>query len=77
MNWTVLLLPTFLKELARLPKRIREQVEERNVQKLKGHQVYYKARFGDYRVGLLIDKKDREVRVCRVLHRRDIYRRFP
>jgi mRNA interferase RelE/StbE len=81
-----------LKELARLPKPIREQVEELafdilpaaknplsidKIEKLKGYRNFYKSRFGDYRVGLHIDQKSREVRLCRVLHRRDIYRRFP
>jgi mRNA interferase RelE/StbE len=92
MSWNVSALPTFLKELARLPQPTRKQVEKfafdvlpaaadplsiGKIEKLTGHRNYYKIRFGDYRVGLQIDRRAREVRLCRVLHRRDIYRRFP
>jgi len=92
MSWKILALPTFLKELARLPQPTRKQVEEfafeslpaaddplsiGKIEKLKGHRNFYKSRFGDYRVGLHVDRKAREVRLCRVLHRREIYRRFP
>ncbi len=92
MSWRVRYKPTFLKELARLPRNVRAQVEtfvfqtlpqtsnpyaERGVEKLKGHSDHYKVRFGDYRVGLRIDKRAKVIEVCRVLHRKDLYRYFP
>ena len=92
MNWTVVALPTFLKDLANLPQRIREMVEEfafqvlpttdnpyslPQIEKLKGYREYYRARFGAYRVGLQINKQSREIKLYCARHRRDIYRRFP
>jgi mRNA interferase RelE/StbE len=92
MKWIILPLPTFLKDLADLPRRIREEVEEfafeilpntdnpyalPQIEKLKGYRDYYKARFGSYRVGLRIIKQSREIKLYRVRHRRDIYRHFP
>ncbi len=92
MSWNVSYKPTFLKELARLPAELRARVETfafdtmpkatnpytvPGVQKLKGYQQYYKVRFGDYRVGLKIDKKAQVVEFRRILHRRDLYRYFP
>lgn len=84
--------PTFLKEMAKLPAEVRARVESlafetmpeaanpyavSGVDKLKGYQDYYKVRFGDYRVDLRFDKRDKVVEFCRVLHRRDLYRYFP
>ena len=92
MNWQVSYKPTFLKELARLPAEVRERVETLafetmpkttnpyavpGVEKLTGYREYYKVRFGEYRVGLRLDKKAKVIEFCRVLHRRDLYRYFP
>ena len=92
MSWNVQYKPTFLKELAHLPREIRQQVEtlafqilpqtsnpysEKGVEKLTGYREYYKVRFGDYRVGLRIHKKSKTIELCRVLHRKDLYRYFP
>ncbi len=92
MNWTVVALPTFLKDLADLPRQIREAMEEfafrvlpntdnpyplPRIEKLKGYRDYYRARFGDYRVGLRIVKQTREIKLYCARHRRDIYRQFP
>jgi mRNA interferase RelE/StbE len=92
MNWTVLTLPTFLKQLARLPTRIRQRAEAfvfetlptagnpyelHPVEKLEGYDEYYKARFGKYRLGRKIDKKRREIIACCILHRNEIYGHFP
>ncbi|MDM8520930.1 type II toxin-antitoxin system RelE/ParE family toxin [Anaerolineales bacterium HSG6] len=45
--------------------------------KLVGYQEYYRIRFGSYRVGLRIDSENNMVEFRRVLHRKEIYRKFP
>ncbi|MCB9101142.1 MAG: type II toxin-antitoxin system RelE/ParE family toxin [Anaerolineales bacterium] len=91
MTWRVRHTRTFYKELAKLPEDIRTKIEivafgdlikedpflEGKVQKLTGYQEYYKIRFGNYRVGLRINRIDKVVEFRRVLHRREIYRKFP
>jgi mRNA interferase RelE/StbE len=91
-DWTVFTAAGFPKELARLPRKIRERVHEfvfqvlvesknpfdiTNLDKLRGPGSFYKVRFGNYRLGLEIVKEKKQVHVLRVLHRRDIYRHFP
>jgi len=80
----------FVKDLQRLPGQAREEVkrvlaELREAQqlrmvgsckKLKGYSNYYRIRIGDYRLGLK-DLGDGEIALLRILHRREIYRRFP
>jgi mRNA interferase RelE/StbE len=82
---------TFLKELARLPEGVRSRIEAvvfgeaikadpylgGKVKKMVGYREYYKIRFGNYRVGLRIDRDLKVVEFLRVLHRKDIYREFP
>jgi mRNA interferase RelE/StbE len=46
-----------------------------NLRKLQGYETFYRIRLGDYRIGLEIN--DTEVVFVRVIHRKDIYRRFP
>ncbi len=46
-----------------------------NLRKLQGHSTYYRIRVGDYRIG--IEYSDEIVTLVRILHRKDIYRRFP
>ena len=46
-----------------------------NLQKLRGGGAYYRARLGDYRVGLAAEGD--AVFFVRVLHRREVYRYFP
>jgi mRNA interferase RelE/StbE len=92
MTWTTVTGPLFPKDLARLPKGIRERVEEfalkdlpladnpfrpGKLEKLKGYQNFYKARFGDYRLGLRIDGQRKIIHLLRIMHRREIYRHFP
>ena len=91
MTWRVRYTRTFLKEMARLPKNVRERVENitfgeeikedpflgGRVQKLSGYKSYYKIRIGDYRIGLHIDVDVQLIEFQRVLHRREIYRKFP
>lgn len=91
MRWRVQYTRTFLKEMAKLPAGIRERVESiafgeeiqidpflaGRTQKLIGYSVHYKIRVGDYRIGLSIDSETKIVEFQRVLHRREIYRKFP
>lgn len=81
---------TFLKELAKIPKKERQKAEklvfeksERfsdlhqipNIGKLKGYSNYYKIRIGDYRIGLKFINDT--LTFERILHRKDIYKVFP
>ena len=91
MTWHIRHARTFYKELAKLPTKVRTEIEELafgetmkedpflsgKVEKLTGYQEYYKIRFGSYRVGLRIDSAQRIIEFRRVLHRREIYRKFP
>ena len=91
MTWRVQHTHSFLKELAQLPAPIRKRVESLafgedikrdpflagRTQKLSGYSHYYKIRIGDYRVGLRIDSEAQLIEFRRVLHRREIYRKFP
>ena len=80
----------FLKDLASIPRKERVSIEKfvfetlvnlkslndiSRIEKLKGRDHYFKARFGDYRVGIRIEKDT--VILERVLHRKEIYRYFP
>ncbi len=91
MTWRIRYTRTFLKELARLPNNVRKRIEpvafgeeiredpflHGKTQKLSGYQSFYKIRVGNYRIGLFIDTQANIVEFQRVLHRRDIYRKFP
>ncbi|HEX5718950.1 MAG TPA: type II toxin-antitoxin system RelE/ParE family toxin [Thermoanaerobaculia bacterium] len=80
----------FLKDLASVPSNLRPAIERfvfeelphadslqstGKVEKLKGHMIYFKVRFGDFRVGLSFT--DDTVTLERVLNRKEIYRKFP
>ena len=91
MGWQIRYTRTFLKEMARLPENARSRIEhiafgqqikespflQGKTQKLSGYQTYYKIRVGNYRIGLQIETETHTVEFQRVLHRRDIYRKFP
>ena len=91
MTWQVRHTRTFYKELAKLPPPVRKRVEtlafgeairedpflQGRTRKLAGYHEFYKIRFGNYRVGLKIDVAEKVVEFRRVLHRKDIYRKFP
>ena len=81
----------FLKELAKLPARTREEVERfvfetlpaadalegiGTVERIQGHKGFYKVRFGVYRLGLRADAAG-YLEVVVIAHRREIYRLFP
>lgn len=70
------------KELLRRVKKLIESVEHApnlgalvNIKKLKGSSHHYRARVGDYRVGLLVENEI--VTFVRFLNRKEIYRYFP
>ncbi len=80
----------FLKDLASVPSNLRGPIERfafevlpqadslqstGKIEKLKGHAIFFKARFGDYRVGLSLTGDT--VTLERVLNRKEIYRKFP
>lgn len=80
----------FLKDLSKLPSPDQEKIEQLafewvpsctvytqifGLQKLKGFSSYYRLRAGDYRIGISITEDD--LIFMRVLHRKEIYRRFP
>ncbi|TVL99980.1 MAG: plasmid stabilization protein [Candidatus Brocadia sp. WS118] len=89
--WKVEYTKRFLKELVKLPKEIQTRAEEivfnelpsfnpfelGYIQRMTGYPDKYKIRFGNYRIGITIDK-DKQIVVCqRVAHRKDIYKIFP
>ncbi len=47
-----------------------------NIKKMKGHGSAYRMRVGDFRIGFFSESND-EVLVSTVLHRKDIYKKFP
>jgi mRNA interferase RelE/StbE len=80
----------FLKDLARIPVKDRTRIEAfafqeleqykhlheiGNLEKLHGHDTFYRARFGNYRVGVRYEND--ELTLERVLHRKEIYKFFP
>lgn len=80
----------FLKELAKMPKKVRQIVElfvfqeiEKlsklddisNLKKLKGHDSAYRIRFGNYRLGFFYNNG--QMYLDRIAHRSEFYRSFP
>ena len=47
-----------------------------NIKKLIGFTVYYRIKIGDYRIGLELINPN-EIRLITILHRKDIYKKFP
>jgi mRNA interferase RelE/StbE len=48
----------------------------KNVRKIVGYSNYYRIKVGEYRVGIQFLKPN-TIRFVTVLHRRDIYKKFP
>lgn len=46
-----------------------------NIEKMTGYKNHYKARFGEYRIGIL--KNENTIEIKRVLNRKEIYKFFP
>ena len=82
---------SFLKDLAKLPKHYREQIERLafeeipkldnmfatlDMKKMKGYQGYYRIRVGDYRIGCKVEEGN-QILFYRVRSRADIYKLFP
>jgi mRNA interferase RelE/StbE len=80
----------FLKDLANIPSKQRKEIEDfvfktipqasgigelNKFEKMTGYKNYYKARFGNYRLG--IHSENEIVELKRLLHRKEIYRYFP
>ncbi len=80
----------FLKQLATVPSDIRSKIENfvfeellsassiyemGKIEKMKGYEDFYKVRFGNYRLGLVIENEI--ITVKTVMHRREIYKFFP
>jgi mRNA interferase RelE/StbE len=80
----------FLKDLLKIPIPTREKIEilvfeevesSKSLEetglfiKLKGYKNFYRARFGEYRIG--VRYSNGKVIFERVLHRKDIYKYFP
>lgn len=49
--------------------------ELQNIKKLKGFDIYYRFKIGDYRLGFKYENS--EISIIRFLHRKDIYKLFP
>lgn len=47
-----------------------------NIKKLIGFTVYYRIKIGDYRIGFELINPN-EIRLITILHRKDIYKKFP
>ena len=56
-------------------KKARDRSDLSNIEKLKGHDKAYKIRIGDYRMGLFIESDT--IIFSRLLHRKEIYKKFP
>ncbi len=80
----------FLKQLAAVPSDIQSKIESfvfdelvstssiyemGKVEKMKGYDGFYKVRFGNYRLGLVLENEI--ITVKAVMHRREIYKFFP
>ena len=50
-------------------------IEVHNLKKMQGYSTFYRVRLGDFRIG--IEVLGSKVIFVRVLHRKDIYRKFP
>ena len=89
--WKVEYKKRLLKELSKLPEGIQAQAEKivfeslicenphdlGYLEQMRGFPGKYKIRIGQYRIGLIIDKQNKEIVCCRIAHRKDIYRIFP
>ena len=80
----------FARDLRKIPQQKREKIEEfvfkvvpqagstddlSPIIALSGHTGFYRKRFGDYRLGFEVSEG--KVIFYRVLHRKEIYKRFP
>ncbi|MDI7267161.1 MAG: type II toxin-antitoxin system RelE/ParE family toxin [Myxococcota bacterium] len=84
MTWRVLLENRARAEFLRLPRNVRDRLEEAlerltsdprppGAKRLVGRDGY-RLRKGDYRILYVVDDRERIVRVYRLGHRREVYR---
>jgi len=84
---------TFLKDIQKVSEPQKSQVKifleelhekpsisesSHNIKKLKGEKTkgdFFRIRFGEYRLGY--EKREDEIIIYRILHRKEIYRYFP
>lgn len=60
-------------ELAESANNIKELS---NIKKLKGFNSFYRYSFDNYRIGFQLEKQN-SIRLIKVMHRKDIYKKFP
>ncbi len=80
----------FLKDADNLPDQIKKDILDfafkqipeienvqdiNNLKKLSGFKNFYRIRYSDYRIGIVLQKD--KIVFIRVLHRKDIYKFFP
>ena len=64
-----------IKALIATVESAQKLAEVPHLKKLRGAGAYYRARLGDYRVGMAAEED--AIVFVRVLHRREVYRYFP
>jgi len=88
-NWKIVFQKSAYKEYTKLPKRVREKVDESleilsispfhdilNFKKIRGKDNHYRVRVGDYRIVYTPKDSTLVIRIIRVGHRKDIYKFF-
>jgi mRNA interferase RelE/StbE len=85
MAYRLYLRPAAEKDLQWLPRNIANRIERaidhlgeeprpRGTKKLSGYENEWRLRVGDYRILYIIDDSQKEIRVARIAHRREVYR---
>jgi mRNA interferase RelE/StbE len=85
MAYRLYLRPAAVRDLRSLPRdvatrvertidQLREEPRPRGSKKLSGFENEWRVRVGNYRILYIIDDAEKEVRVARVAHRREVYR---
>ncbi len=64
-----------VKQVIEAIERAADLTEIPQLRKLQGAGASYRIRIGDYRLGLVVEGD--QVKLVRILHRREIYRYFP
>jgi len=64
-----------LQEIIESIRRAETLDEMSDVKKLTGSKNYFRLRFGNYRIGFKFQNK--EIKLIRILHRKEIYSYFP
>jgi len=90
MSYRIEIKDDFIKECRKLSPKISNRVREfvfktlpsvsnplLYFEKLKGYKTFYKKRFGDYRLGIEINQKNKTIIVLTIMNRKEVYRYFP